>query len=117
MKRKIVALIMACMLALPLVAGCSSNNEQQPAENKEEQQQQAEPQATEREITDMAGRTVTIPTEVNSVYCAVPTGEAMVATLSPDKIIGWVNEPTQATMEYLPENLASLPVIGGWMGQ
>lgn len=117
MKRKIVALIMACMLALPLVAGCSSNNEQQPAENKEEQQQQAEPQATEREITDMAGRTVTIPTEVNSVYCAVPTGEAMVATLSPDKIIGWVNEPTAAAMEYLPEELASMPVIGGWMGQ
>ena len=54
---------------------------------------------------------------VNSVYCAVPTGEAMVATLSPEKIIGWVNEPSAAAMEYLPENLASMPVIGGWMGQ
>lgn len=118
MKRKIAALLMACMLALPLVAGCSSGTtEQKPAENKDEQQQQAEPQATEREITDMAGRTVTIPTEVNSVYCAVPTGEAMVATLSPEKIIGWVNEPSAAAMEYLPENLASMPVIGGWMGQ
>lgn len=118
MKRKIAALLMACMLALPLVAGCSSNaTEQKPAENKDEQQQQAEPQATEREITDMAGRTVTIPTEVDSVYCAVPTGEAMVATLSPEKIIGWVNEPSAAAMEYLPENLASMPVIGGWMGQ
>ena len=110
MKRKIAALLMACMLALPLVAGCSSGTtEQKPAENKDEQQQQAEPQATEREITDMAGRTVTIPTEVNSVYCAVPTGEAMVATLSPEKIIGWVNEPSAAAMEYLPENLASMP--------
>lgn len=118
MKRKIAALLMACMLALPLVAGCSSGTtEQKPAENKDEQQQQAEPQATEREITDMAGRTVTIPTEVNSVYCAVPTGEAMVATLSPEKIIGWVNEPSAAAMEYLPESLASMPVIGGWMGQ
>ena len=118
MKRKIAALLMACMLALSLVAGCSSGTtEQKPAENKDEQQQQAEPQATEREITDMAGRTVTIPTEVNSVYCAVPTGEAMVATLSPEKIIGWVNEPSAAAMEYLPENLASMPVIGGWMGQ
>lgn len=118
MKRKIAALLMACMLALPLVAGCSSGTtEQKPAENKDEQQQQAEPQATEREITDMAGRTVTIPAEVNSVYCAVPTGEAMVATLSPEKIIGWVNEPSAAAMEYLPENLASMPVIGGWMGQ
>lgn len=69
------------------------------------------------EITDMAGRTVTIPAEVNSVYCAVPTGEAMVSTLAPTKLIGWVNEPTEATMEYLPDELATLPVIGGWMGQ
>ncbi len=69
------------------------------------------------EITDMAGRTVTIPAEVNSVYCAVPTGEAMVSTLAPTKLVGWVNEPTDATLEYLPEELASLPVIGGWMGQ
>ncbi len=70
-----------------------------------------------REITDMAGRTVTIPAEVNSVYCAVPTGEAMVSTLAPTKLVGWVNSPTDATLEYLPEQLASLPVIGGWMGQ
>lgn len=41
----------------------------------------------------------------------------MVATLAPEKIIGWVNEPSEATMEYLPAQLADLPVIGGWMGQ
>ena len=69
------------------------------------------------DIVDYAGRTVTIPTVVNRVYCAVPTGEAMVATLAPTKLIGWVNAPTEATMEYLPQELAEMPVIGGWMGQ
>ncbi|WP_139651582.1 ABC transporter substrate-binding protein [Raoultibacter phocaeensis] len=117
MKRKLWALALMCVLALPLVACSGGTDAQKPAEDQSEQQQPVEQQATEREITDMAGRTVTIPTEVNSVYCAVPTGEAMVATLSPDKIIGWVNEPSAAAMEYLPENLASMPVIGGWMGQ
>lgn len=115
MKRKLLALAVMCALALPLAACSGGGQAQKPAEDQGEQQ--AVEQAAEREITDMAGRTVTIPTDVKSVYCAVPTGEAMVATLSPDKIIGWVNAPTAAAMEYLPENLASMPVIGGWMGQ
>ncbi len=68
-------------------------------------------------VIDMAGREVVIPDDVQSVYCAVPTGEAMVCTLFPDKLVGWVNEPTEEEMEYLGEDLSDLPVIGGWMGQ
>lgn len=115
MKRKLIALAVMLALATSMIA-CSSGENAQPAQGKSEAES-SEAQATERTITDMAGRTVTIPTKVDSVYCAVPTGEAMVTTLSPDKIIGWVNEPSAAAMEYLPEQLASLPVIGGWMGQ
>lgn len=116
-KHKLVAVALLCLMALPFAMGCSGGDQNADSQKQEQGAAQEEPQATEREITDMAGRTVTIPTQVDAVYCAVPTGEAMVATLAPEKIIGWVNEPTQATMEYLPENLASLPVIGGWMGQ
>ena len=115
-RRKFVAVALLGLLALPLAAGCAGDQGGEGQEPVPEAGQQQE-QAAEREITDMAGRTVVIPTQVDAVYCAVPTGEAMVATLAPEKIIGWVNEPSEATMEYLPENLASLPVIGGWMGQ
>ena len=116
-KKSFAAVALAASLAFALaLAGCSGGGDAQqqgePAADSGQEQQ-----ATERTITDMAGRTVTIPTDVQSVYCAVPTGEAMVSTLAPDKLVGWVNEPTEATMEYLPEKLASLPVIGGWMGQ
>lgn len=120
MKCKLVMLAMMGLL-LMLVVSCSGGGDKQAIQNQNEQQlseqKASDQQAIEREIVDMAGRTVTIPTEVDAVYCAVPTGEAMVATLSPDKIIGWVNEPSAAAMEYLPEKLASMPVIGGWMGQ
>ena len=77
----------------------------------------AEATGDTREIEDYAGRKVTIPTQVDSVYCAVPTGEAWVATLAPTKLIAWVNQPTDAALAYLPESLAKLPAIGGWMGQ
>lgn len=103
-RRSFVSLA-ACALATPVIANLAFADEKKPAAGDTV------------EIVDMAGRTVTIPAEVNSVYCAVPTGEAMVSTLAPTKLIGWVNEPTEATLEYLPEELATLPVIGGWMGQ
>ena len=113
MKRKLIAAALVCTLALPFTVSCSSGG----AESEPEQEPAAEQQATEQTITDMQGREVTIPTQVDAVYCAVPTGEAAVATLAPEKIVGWVNEPTEAAMEYLPEDLANMPAIGGWMGQ
>lgn len=96
----------ACALATPVIANLAFADEKKPAEKS----------GATVEIVDMAGRTVTIPAEVNTVYCAVPTGEAMVSTLAPTKMIGWVNEPTDATLEYLPEELATKPVLGGWFG-
>lgn len=112
-KRLIAALVVLSMVAVPVMGGCSAPQD----EGGSSEASSSTTQASMRAITDMAGRTVEIPSEVDSVYCAVPTGEAMVATLAPEKIIGWVNTPTAASLEYLPPQLADLPVIGGWMGQ
>ncbi len=70
-----------------------------------------------RTILDMAGREVTIPRDVKKVYCAVPTGEAMIAALCPEKLCGWVNKVSDKSMRYLNEDLKKLPLLGGWMGQ
>jgi len=72
---------------------------------------------TERTLTDDAGRTVTVPAEIDKIYCAIPTSEAMAVTLAPEKLVGWVNQPSDAMLKYLPASMASLPVLGGWMGQ
>ncbi len=69
------------------------------------------------EVTDMAGRKVTVPTTVNKVYNAAPTSEAATIALAPEKLAGWVNKPAEKVLKYLPEYTASLPVLGGWMGE
>ena len=118
MKRKgLTAAVLALMLALGMLAGCANSAASDSDQASSGQQGASTAHATERTITDMAGREVTIPTEVKGVYCAVPTGEATVATLAPDKLIGWVNEPSEEALRYLPENFAKMPVVGGWMGQ
>lgn len=104
--KKRLAISMVIIMILGLFCGCSAQSSGT-----------SDAGSATRVITDMAGRTVTIPSKVKSVYCAVPTAEAMISSLCPDKLIGWVNKPTEASLKYLPERFATLPVIGGWMGQ
>lgn len=87
------------------MAGCSSDNSS------------ATEEPTERTITDDAGRSLTLPASIEKVYCAVPTSEAMVVGLAPEKLVGWVFEHDENELKYLPDYLSSLPVLGGWMGQ
>ncbi|MFH0976263.1 MAG: ABC transporter substrate-binding protein [Spirochaetota bacterium] len=68
-----------------------------------------------RIITDMAGRKVKIPAQVNAVYCAVPTAEAMLYSLAPEKMAARVGATSHS--KYLNDRLKKLPVLGGWMGE
>jgi iron complex transport system substrate-binding protein len=73
--------------------------------------------AKTRIITDMAGRKVEIPTVINTVYCAVPTAEAMIYSLAPEKMAAWVNKPSGDVINLLGGRAKQLPVLGGWMGE
>jgi len=70
-----------------------------------------------RSVSDMAGRTVEIPLEIRTVYCAVPTAEALVYSLAPEKMAAWVNSPGDEVLKFLKPAMANLPVLGGWMGE
>ncbi|MBP2134338.1 iron complex transport system substrate-binding protein [Methanomicrobium sp. W14] len=69
-----------------------------------------------RTITDMAGREVTIPTEINSVLCTSPPSTMFVYMLAPDKLAGWNFKLGNGAKNYMPEKYFSLPVVGGWFG-
>ena len=71
--------------------------------------------ATTRTIEDMAGRTVTIPTNVNKVYSTNSIGTIFLYTLAPDKIAGWNNE-LGSDKQYIKEEYHNLPVLGRWKG-
>jgi iron complex transport system substrate-binding protein len=102
-----VSLLLCLWLAMATLGGCASKTSTTSAP--------ADPNT--RVITDMAGRQVAIPVKVNTVYCAVPTAEAMVYTLAPEKMAAWVNAPSEDAKKYLGDRAKALPVMGGWMGE
>lgn len=73
--------------------------------------------AEARQITDMAGRQVTIPDEIHKVYATSPPATYMVYAMDPSLVAG-LNFPFNASEKtYLDPRMAKLPVIGGWFGQ
>jgi iron complex transport system substrate-binding protein len=68
-------------------------------------------------ITDQAGRQVTIPDPIKTVYCTSPEGTNLVYTLAPDMLVGWNISPTASEKEYIPEQYRSVVGMGGWFGK
>lgn len=69
-----------------------------------------------RTITDMAGRTVVVPSEIENVLCDWMQTVVVVYGVAPDKLGGWPSAMAQAndTKEFFPEPYRSLPVVPGW---
>ena len=63
-------------------------------------------------ITDMAGRSVTIPAHITSVLGTSPPTTMLIYMIAPDKLLGWNSNNTG----YLPTKYLSLPAVGGWFG-
>lgn len=70
--------------------------------------------AESRTITDMAGRTVAVPSEIESILCTSPPSTMLVYMVAPDRLAGWNFAPVK---EYIPGRYAALPVVGGWFGK
>lgn len=129
-KRIIPAILTALVMAISLV-GCDSNTESSNNKTSDSETSSKSSDSTPsskssssetsnsefRTVTDMAGREVVIPTDIEKIYCAVPTAEALICALAPEKLCAWVNQPSEDVLQYLPDYMADLPVVGGWMGQ
>ena len=68
-------------------------------------------------ITDDGGRQVTIPAQVDKVFCTSPLGTYLVYTLAPEKLAGWNITPTELEQEYIPEEYRPTVGLGGWFGK
>jgi len=91
----------ACAVLLCASAACTATqNIESPAEN--------------RTITDMAGRTVVVPSEITSILCTSPPSTNLVYMVAPDRLAGWNFAPEKG---YTPEQYMALPVVGGWFGK
>ncbi|MBP7989873.1 MAG: ABC transporter substrate-binding protein [Enterocloster sp.] len=119
---------MALTLAAGSITGCSASSAktetakesmQSQAETKTaEQSTQAEKTseaadaAGEREITDMAGRTVVVPDEIETVFSSSTVTAIFMYTLAPDKLLGWNYELNELEKSIILEEYHDLPNFG-----
>lgn len=71
-----------------------------------------EPEQGMREITDMAGRTVTVPNEIESVFSPNSNAAIYLYTLVPDKLLGWNYALNDMEKSVILEKYHSLPNFG-----
>ena len=67
-------------------------------------------------LTDMAGRTVTIPNQINTVVATDPPMTTIIYMLAPEKLGGLNFQWTTEEIEYVPSQYQDIPNIGGWYG-
>lgn len=109
-KEKGLALLLACLLLIGLFTGCG----QQSADTggSPETVTESQEEAGEREITDMAGRTMTVPEEIDSVFSTGPVAAIYLYTLVPDKLLGWNYELNDIEKSIILEQYHDLPNFG-----
>ena len=126
--KKILPAVMVRTLAAGSITGCSASSAktetakesmQSQAETKTaEQSTQAEKTseaadaAGEREITDMAGRTVVVPDEIETVFSSSTVTAIFMYTLAPDKLLGWNYELNELEKSIILEEYHDLPNFG-----
>lgn len=69
-----------------------------------------------KNITDMAGRTVTVPGTVNNVVATSPPMTTVLYMIAPDKLKAVNFQWTDDELKYVPSQYANYPVVGGWYG-
>jgi len=67
-------------------------------------------------ITDMAGRTVTVPQTIATLCATGQPGAVMLYTLCPEMLVAWNSELETDSLSYISETYAVLPVIGSMQG-
>lgn len=73
--------------------------------------------AEARPFTDSAGRTVEIPDKIGRVMVAGPPASVLIYVLAPEKLVGWVREPTAKEKAFLTPTAAALPAYGRLTGK
>ncbi len=135
MKNRILGiyiLIIICLVMVISLAGCGTQNA--PASSPAASQPvtssapaippispvaiSSSPIATQpatKTITDMYGRTLTVPTTINRVLASGPIEMELVYLMAPDKLTG-LSFTFNGKPALVPDKYAALPVIGGWFG-
>ena len=118
MKKQIIALILALLMACGCLAGCGSAPAAPAATAAP-----AEPVATvepaepaTRDFTDDCGRTVTLPAEITKLAVSGPLAQVYVFPLCPELFAGYSTAFSADYQKYVPEEFLALPELGQLYG-
>ena len=130
MKKKLLMLLTAAALLLSLMAGCSGNTNptQQPSSPPATT---APPSAAPSEapttaptpeapstimFTDSAGREVELPANITKISPSGALAQMFILAIAPDLLITTASEYPAEMLQYIPENVSALPIVGQFYG-
>ena len=112
--RQLLALFICLVMSVSLLTGYSETKAATEEPTQSAEQDATQETAETREITDMAGRKVTVPTAENieSVFSAGPVAAIFLYMAIPDKLLGWNYELNDVEKSIILDKYQDLPNFG-----
>lgn len=112
--KQLLALLLCLVMSLSLLAGCGKKEEKAQEPKQSTEQTENKEVAETREITDMAGRKVTVPAaeKIESVFSSSPVSAIFLYMVAPDKLLGWNYELNDIEKSIILEKYHDLPNFG-----
>ena len=112
--RQLLALLICLVMSVSLLTGCSETKAATEEPTQSAEQDATQETAETREITDMAGRKVTVPAAENieSVFSAGPVAAIFLYMVAPDKLLGWNYELNDVEKSIILDKYQDLPIFG-----
>lgn len=112
--RQLLALFICLVMSVSLLTGYSETKAATEEPTQSTEQDATQETAETREITDMAGRKVTVPTAENikSVFSTGPVAAIFLYMVAPDKLLGWNYELNDVEKSIILDKYQDLPNFG-----
>ena len=112
--RQLLTLFICLVMSVSLLTGYSETKAATEEPTQSAEQDATQETAETREITDMAGRKVTVPTAENieSVFSAGPVAAIFLYMVAPDKLLGWNYELNDVEKSIILDKYQDLPNFG-----
>lgn len=112
--RQLLVLFICLVMSVSLLTGYSETKAATEEPTQSAEQDATQETAETREITDMAGRKVTVPTAENieSVFSAGPVAAIFLYMVVPDKLLGWNYELNDVEKSIILDKYQDLPNFG-----
>ena len=112
--RHLLALLLCFVMTVSLFAGYSETKAASEETTQSEEQTETQETGETREITDMAGRKVTVPAaeDIESVFSTGPVAAIFMYMVALDKLLGWNYELNDVEKSIILEKYHDLPNFG-----